>query len=131
VLHAFSYTVPKPLHTRPTLVVAGAGELRDGILEEARIIHPGDIRPDTMRAKAIYVMGIMEERLQGLGGTWDLVTAVDVYTVYLRDAFVEETVLPRLGAAQRRGVCWHYARPPIIDIDFEMDMRGVCTELWI
>jgi hypothetical protein len=127
-LHGFSYTVPSPPGSSPTLIVAGAGELRGGILEAERIIRPGDTCPAAMREKAVYVMSVMEERLRGLGGGWGLVTAVDVYTVHLQENLLEDTVLPGLGAARRHGLRWHCARPPVLDIDFEMDLRGVRTE---
>ena len=129
-LHGFSYTVPSK-DARPTLVVAGAGELLEGILEAERIIRPGDTAPEAMREKAAYVMEVMEDRLKGLGGRWNLVTAVDVYTVYLYEGLLEETVLPALGPAGRHGIRWHRSRPPIVDIDFEMDLRGVRMELTV
>ena len=128
-LHGFSYTVPTPDETPPTLIIAGAGELRVGILEEERIILPGDTAPDAMHQKAVYVMDVMEERLRGLGGSWGLISAVDVYTVYLYERLLEETVVARMEKATRHGVRWYPSRPPIVDIDFEMDMRGVRTEL--
>ena len=130
-LHAFSCTVPAAADARPTLTVAGAGELREGILEEQRILRPGDTSPAAMREKAVYVMEVMEERLRGLGGDWDQVTTVDVYTVYPRENLLEETVLARMGPARRHGIRWYPTRPPIVDIDFEMDLRGVRAELVI
>lgn len=129
VLHGFSYTVPTAPNSSPTLVIAGAGELREGILEEERIILPGDTSPQAMREKAAYVMEVMKERLEGLGGTWELISTVDIYTVYCFEHLVEETVLPHLGKARRHGVRWYCSRPPVQGIDFEMDMRGVRTEL--
>jgi hypothetical protein len=29
-----------------------------------------------------------------------------------------------LGRAEQHGVTWHYARPPIVSIDYEMNLRG-------
>ena len=48
-LHAFSYVVANPAIKRKTLIVAGAGELLDGILESERIIRCGDTSPESMR----------------------------------------------------------------------------------
>ena len=56
---------------------------------------------------------------------------MDIYTIYPIDVLVEESVLMRMGPARRHGVRWYHTRPPVIDIDFEMDMRGVRTELII
>ena len=92
------------------------------------IIRPSDTSPAAMREKAAYVAQVMGERLAGLGGTWDLIDAVDVYTIYPLAEILEEILLPTMGAARRRGVCWHYARPPVSDIDFEMDLHGVVTQ---
>jgi hypothetical protein len=33
------------------------------------------------------------------------------------------------GAAGRHGIRWHYARPPVVDVEYEMDVRGVHQEL--
>jgi|AP95_1055475.scaffolds.fasta_scaffold34490_2 hypothetical protein len=129
-LHAFSYTIPaEDRQIVATLVISGAGELREGVLEEQSIIRLGETNPEAMREKASYVMRVMEERLQGLGARWDLLNAVDVYTVHPLDGLAEDVILSRLGPARRHGLNWHHARPPIQNIEFEMDMRGVRQEL--
>jgi hypothetical protein len=129
-LHGFSYIVPAD-SSEPTLVIAGAGELREGVLVSEGIIRRGETDPAAMCEKADYVMKIMEERLLGLGGRWNLINTVDIYTIYPIDVLVEKSVLMRMGPARRHGVRWYHTRPPVIDIDFEMDMRGVRTELII
>lgn len=128
-LHAFSYVVANPTIERKTLVVAGAGEVIEGILEEERIIRAGDTSQESMREKATYVMRVMEERLLGLGGSWDLIDTVDIYTIYPLVDLYSELILPQMGPAVRHGSRWYYSRPPVVDIDFEMDMRGVVTDL--
>ncbi|MFH1568262.1 MAG: RidA family protein [Gemmatimonadota bacterium] len=130
VLHGFCYTSACGRQADPTLVVAGAGELRDGILTSDGIIRPGEVTAPAMRQKAAYVMRTMEERLHGLGARWDLLNAVNIYTVHPLAEFVEDVVLTRLGPARRLGVRWHHARPPVVDIEFEMDMRGVRQDLF-
>jgi hypothetical protein len=42
-----------------------------------------------------------------------------------------ETILGRVGPAAVHGVRWYYSRPPIEGIEFEMDVRGVGTEIRI
>ncbi|MEW6751054.1 MAG: RidA family protein [Candidatus Latescibacterota bacterium] len=128
VLHAFSYTTPEPTEGA-TFVVAGAGELCDGVLDAERILQPGRTDAGSMRQKASYVMQVMEARLRDLGGAWEEVSTVDVYTVHLLEGLLEEVVLPRLGIAGRHGVRWHRARPPVVDIEFEMDLRGVRRQI--
>ena len=129
-MHAFGYIVKAESdQVKPSLVVAGAGELRDGVLDEAGIICRGDTSPEAMRKKANYVMKVMETRLDGLGARWDLLNVINVYTVYPIDGFHEDIILNRLGPARRMGVHLHDTRPPVEGIDFEMDMRGVNREL--
>ena len=128
VLHAFSYVVPNDQIDRRTLIVAGAGELREGILIAEGIIRPGDTSSESMREKASYVMRVMDQRLKGLGGDWDLINAIDVYTIFPLEGIFEEILLPTMGPAHRHGIRWNYTRPPVVDIDFEMDLHGVVSE---
>jgi len=129
-LFAFSHTASNPDIGRPTFVVAGGGEVR-GTLCEENIVRLGETDAAAMAEKAALVMDIMENRLKGLGVGWDQVTATDVYTVHpLRD-IVEGILLPRMGAAALKGMNWHYSRPPIVNIEFEMDLRGVMREMVI
>ena len=130
-LHAFSYTAPAEADAPMTFVVAGAAELREAALDENTIIRKGESGPEAMRAKADHVIGIMEERLHGLGANWDLITTVDVYTVHLLEELLEDAVVPRIGPATRRGICWSRSRPPVLGLEFEMDMRGVRSEITV
>ena len=129
VLYAFSYTRPCANPQPPTFVVAGAGELPEGILAAESIVALGDTSPNGMTTKAAFVMDLMENRLLGLGADWPLVTAIDVYTVHSIDSILPDVVLQRAGVAGTHGVRWHYTRPPIADIEFEMDLRGTRTEM--
>lgn len=129
VLHGFSFAVPTTQDAPLTFVVAGAAELREAALDEDDIIAKGESGPEAMRKKARHVVGIMESRLLGLGASWDLVTTVDVYTVFLLEGLLEDSILPKMGVADRHGLCWSRSRPPVLGLDFEMDMRGVRREL--
>ena len=90
----------------------------------------GETSPDAMLEKAGYVCDVMQERLTGLFGTWEEVSQVTAYTVHPLDRVLEELLLPRMPAAQRTGVRWLYSRPPVIDIEYEMDLHGVVTD-WL
>jgi len=70
------------------------------------------------------VLGLMQDRLHGLGATWSQVTTTNIYTVYDVNALLVTIVLPRIGAAGKHGVTWHYTRPPIVGLEYEMDVRG-------
>ena len=110
------------------MIVAGAGELREGILESHRIIRRGEISPEAIREKAAYVLDVMEERLHGLGAGWADVTTVNLYTVHDLEPLLRRLLTERLGPAIRDGWCWHLSRPPVVEIEFEMDVRGVARE---
>lgn len=130
-LHAFAFVRRNPTLRRSTFVVAGAGELRDGILEAHRIVRRGETSSAAMLEKAAYVLDVMEERLAGLGVSWAQVTATDIYTAYSLDEKLRELLLKRLGPAAQRGLCWHITRPPVREIEFEMDVRGLACEILI
>jgi len=129
-LHAFSYVEPSETQ-RTTFVVAGGGELPHRELERERIVRVGETSDDAMRDKATCVVGIMRHRLTKLGGSDELLTAIDVYTAHPLQALLSDIVIPEFAAAKRLGVQWFYSRPPVREIEFEMDMRGVRRELTI
>ena len=131
VLFGFSYSRPCTHAPSATFVVAGAGELPEGTLEHASIVRGGDTTPGAMAEKASFVMDLMENRLKGLGANWSQVTAVDIYTIHSLDHLLPEVIQRRIGTASIHGCRWFYTRPPIVAIEFEMDLRGVRTELRI
>ncbi len=79
-----------------------------------------------MRRKAQSVLGEMERRLGLLGFAWRDATAVQVYTVYDMHSFMAEEIVRR-GAA-RMGLVWHFARPPVRELEYEMDCRSTPIE---
>jgi hypothetical protein len=131
MLYGFSYIRAYDKGTRPTFIIAGAGELLDSVLKTEGIVRRGETGAEAMREKAAYVVKVMEERLLGLGGTWDLVNRVNIYTAHSLSDFVEEFVLAKLDNAKHYGLHWYPARPPVVDIEYEMDMRGVEQEMYI
>jgi len=126
-LYAFSYTRPADIG-RPTFVVAGAGDIVEQNLSTHAIVREGKTSADAMREKAIHVMSVMSARLAGLGVDWAGVTAVDIYTAQTLDTYIREVVLAPMKQSSVHGVHWHYVRPPIEGLEFEMDVRGVATE---
>jgi hypothetical protein len=130
ILHAFSYTRPCERGSAPTFVVAGAGELPEGVLAPEFIVAAGDTSPEGIAVKARFVLKLMENRLHGLGVDWPRVTAIHVYTVHPLDNLLPE-VVQRAGRAARHGIRWFLSRPPVQGIEFEIDLRGVRSEVWI
>jgi hypothetical protein len=129
VLYGFSYSRPCDASLPPTFVIAGAGELPEGLLTAEAIVRRGDTTPDGIAAKSRFVMDLMESRLLGLGGDWSLVTAIDIYTIHSIDTVLPAIILDRAGPAAVHGVRWFHSRPPIEEIEFELDLRGVRAEL--
>ena len=80
-----------------------------------------------MRDKARHVLGEMERRLAALGLAWSDTSATQVYTVHDLHPFLADEIVRR-GAAHG-GLTWHYARPPVRELEFEMDCRGISQEL--
>ncbi len=129
MLHAFSYTVPSTLD-QATFIVAGAGDLHDQAdLSTAAVVRPGETSAHALREKANVVMDCMSSRLAGLGMEWPAVTATDVYTVYPVRPLLVEGILQRIGPAAAHGITWYYSHPPIADLVFEMDLRGIRQEI--
>ena len=113
--------------TMPSFVIAGGAELRGGSgTYPERIVRYKDHSPDAMKEKVRFTVGSMEERLGEFGYGWKDTTAVQAYTVHdFHPVMVDELV--RRGAA-RSGLTWHFARPPVVDLEFEMDCRRVARE---
>jgi hypothetical protein len=125
--HAFSYTVKAEAGARGNFVIAGSGEAREGGASyRERTVRRGEQTPDAMREKARFVLGEMERRLGVLGVGWADTTATQVYTVFDLYPFLADEIVRR-GAA-RSGLTWHFCRPPVQELDYEMDCRGVATE---
>lgn len=123
-LRAFSYTVAGTTPA-PTFVVAGAGELRERAQGPEGIVRSGETSPDALLEKARFVMTTMGERLRALGGTWERVTAIDIYTAHPIHELVHQAILPLAGPAAVHGVHWYPSRPPIQGLEYEMDLSGV------
>jgi hypothetical protein len=129
-LYGFAYTVSSAAATR-TFVVAGSGETRRSDSGRIELVREGETTPEAMREKAAYVLSVMRDRLRGLGGDWPDVTAINLYTPHPIEPFLADTILRAVGPAAVHGVTWHLSAPPIIAIEFEMDMRGVSRRIWL
>jgi hypothetical protein len=125
--HAFSFTRPRG-SASSSFVIAGSGEAREGAgTYPERTVRYRDISPDGMKEKVRFVAGAMESRLGQFGFGWKDTTAVQVYTVHDFHPVMSEELVRR-GAA-RSGLTWHFARPPVVDLEFEMDCRRVSREM--
>jgi hypothetical protein len=127
-LYAFAYSVPARPGARPSFHIAGSGEAPEGRGNyRDHIVRRGDTSPDGLREKARYVLGEMERRMRALGCGWAQVTGTHLYTVH--DVFpILPDELVRRGAVPG-GLTWHFARPPVVGLEFEMDVRGIAREI--
>jgi len=124
--HAFSYTETAP-DAEPSFVIAGSGEAPEGRGNyRDNTVRLGDISPEGIREKARFVLGEMERRMGALGFDWKDATATQLYSVHNIYPFLADEIVRR-GAA-RSGLTWHYNRPPVVDLEYEMDCRGVSVE---
>jgi hypothetical protein len=139
-VYAFTYTV-RGDEEYPQFVAAGSGELRpapkatvnqtvnSGKAPRELIVRLGETHGSAMREKAIYCMNAVADELTALGTSWADCTAVNIYTVHDISGFLYDDILLPLGNAAIHGVHWHYTRPPIEEIEFEVDARGVSQEI--
>lgn len=127
-LYAFSYTVPAPAPVPASFVIAGGGEapeLKPNYRDH--IVRRGERSPDALREKIRFVMGVMESRLAALGLTWGHAAATQAYSIYDIGPFVVDEIMRRGAAAS--GLTWHACRPPVVELDYEMDVRRAAREI--
>ena len=128
-IHAFSYTVPASSKL-PSFVIAGGGDAREsGPSYRDRIIRLGDTSPEGLREKVLYVIGEMERRMGLLGFGWPDALSTQIYTVQNVGHLVGELLAARGAGAG--GIVWNYMRPPVVDLEFEMDVRAATREIAI
>lgn len=124
---AFTYTVPEA-GASGDFLISGKPEIRDGVTTD-RIVGGRDVSLKGLETKARFVMNAMRERVAALGCDWSAVTAGQIYTVHdirpLLDTVFAEDKVSQLGLA------WYPAWPPVIGMEFEVDVRCVRTELVI
>ena len=126
--HAFSYVTPAA-DAPPSFVVAGSAEAQEGSGPyRDKTIRYGETTPDAIAEKARFVLDVMANRMAALGATWATTTGVQVYTVHDPHPFLGAEIVTR--GATRHGLTWHFCRPPVIALEYEMDCRGVGVE-WV
>ncbi len=127
-MYAFCYTVPAPNAKRATFVLAGGGDAREkGPTYQDRIVRLNDTSPEGLREKVQFVTAEMERRLKLLGFGWKDVISTQAYTVQNIGHLVGEELAKR--GAMNGGLVWYYVRPPVVGLDYEMDVRGAAREI--
>ncbi len=128
VLYAFSYTVPASGAKRGSFILAGGGDARSGKGSyPERIVRYGETSPDAMRDKVRHVLAEMQRRLGLLGFGWKDAVSTQAYTVRDIGALIGPEIAAHGAAAG--GLCWIHSRPPVVGLEYEMDVRGAAREL--
>jgi hypothetical protein len=127
--YAFSFTRPSKGKS-PTFVIAGSAEARGGSGSyPERIVRYRDASPEGLKEKVQRTVNEMENRLETFGFGWKDTTAAQAYSIRdFHHVLADELV--RHGAL-RSGLTWHFARPPVVDLEYEMDCRRVMREVVI
>jgi len=124
-LYAFSYTVEGP---GGGFIVAGGAEVRGGPEGYAsRTVRYGETSREALQDKVRFVVELMSQRLQALGFSWRDAVSTQAYTVHDIGALVGPEIAARGAAAG--GLAWHFACPPVVHLEFEMDVRGAAREI--
>ena len=128
VLSAFSYTMQSDDAAAGSFVIAGGGEAPEGKPNyRDHIVRRGDTSSSGLREKIRYVMAEMERRLAQLGHSWRGAAQTQAYASHDIGPLLREEILQR-GAAPG-GLTWHYCRPPIVELDYEMDVRRTSCDI--
>jgi hypothetical protein len=93
----------------------GKGNYKD------HIVNRGDLSVEGSRNKARWVLDEMENRMRALGFNWSDATASQLYTVHNIYPFMAEEIGRR--GAMHGGLTWHLNRPPVVELEYEMDCR--------
>jgi hypothetical protein len=124
--YAFSFTRPSG-NTTPSFVIAGGAESREGPgTYPERTVRYRDFSPDGLKEKVRFTVGSMENRLAAFGFGWKDTTAAQAYSVHDFHPVIADELVRR--GVTRSGLTWHFARPPVIDLEYEMDCRRVMRE---
>jgi len=124
--YAFSFTRPLEGVT-PTFVIAGGAEARGGAgTYPERIVRYRDLSADGIKEKVRFTTRAMEERMNAFGFAWKDTTGVQAYSIRDFHPVLADELVSR--GALRSGLTWHFARPPVIDLEYEMDCRRVMRE---
>ena len=121
-LHGFSYTVPSQGQAR-TFVMSGITELGPG-----GPVAAGETSNDAMREKLRYVLRAVSGRLAALGVALADATQVEVYAVHGAE-ILADVLMPAIEEPARRGLRWHYGRPPVSGTEIELEARSVGREI--
>lgn len=100
-------------------VVAGAGEI-PGNLDPKNIVAHGDLSPSGMNEKVNCVLDIMNERLNALDKDNSQPRTVNIYTIH-EIANLANLIKKRFSCVAQSGMTSWITKPPVVEVEFEMD----------
>lgn len=125
-LQAFAYTVATARRS-PTFVLAGSSEADQGPGEyRDSIVRRGDVSLAGMREKLECIRTEQEKRLRTLGLDWTDVERSRLYTVQELGGLIREGIF---ATETNTAVTWVDARPPVVDLELEMDNSTVARQV--
>jgi hypothetical protein len=128
-LYGFYYTAPATDAERPAFVLAGVPEVASRAGGKREIVAVGDVSIEGLRRKTACVLDTLGGLLREMNLGWNEASAVNLYTVHDLHSLFASDLLPALGTAAHRGIRWHYARPPVIELELEIDGYAARQEL--
>jgi hypothetical protein len=128
-LYGFYYTAPAAGAARPGFVLAGAAEILSREGGKREIVAAGDVSLEGLRRKNACILEVLDGLLREINLGWNEASAVNLYTVHDLHPLFATDLLPALGVAANRGIRWHYARPPVIGLELEIDGYAAREEL--
>jgi hypothetical protein len=123
-MHGFSYTMPAS-SVMATFVMSGITERGP----DGRPIAAGDTSVTAMREKVSFVIGAVASRLGELGLTFRDATQVEFYAAESVETVLSQLLLPAIEEPARRGLRWHFGRPPVTGLEVELEARAVTREV--
>lgn len=123
MLHGFTFSMPG-LDGRRDFVMAGMTETGPG----GRVIAAGDTSAAGLREKVRYVIEAVSRRLEGLGRHFDDASHIEFYAALPAEGLVTDLLIPAIDAAGRRGLRWHFGRPPVAGLEVELEARRASRE---
>ncbi|TFY97273.1 hypothetical protein [Ramlibacter rhizophilus] len=125
--HAFSYTVVAD-GAAGDFVVSGAAECPDKPNYREHIVRLGETSPEALADKLRFALGDLGTRLDLLGIAGREVMETRLYTVHVIDTLHDELAARGLAGG---GVGWHRVRPPVKDLEIEVDARRTRCERFL
>ncbi len=110
---------PSQGHGGSDFVVAGAAEI-SGDLGPENIVARGDASQEGLSLKVDCVLDIMLERLRALEASDGSPTTINVYTAHEISGLSEKIAI-KLPSTSKNGFTTWLTKPPVEELEFEMD----------